>query len=129
MVWGALFQMDRAGMGEPKGRKGVDEGYQEPATWPGLRRRRVLCQQHHAATRESLTLKPTTSVEEQVVVLEGRSVSEIEHLNSYFFQTAATLETARWLRICRSVFPGCLHASMCLGLLLRCLGLIDALQE
>ena len=42
--------------------------------------------------RKSVTPKPTTSMEERVAVLEGRSVSEIERLNSYFFQTAATLE-------------------------------------
>ena len=84
MARGASVQMERAEMGEPEGRKGVGKGYQEPVTRPGLCRRRVLRRQHQATTRRSETPKPTMSMEGRVQVLEGRSMSEIERLNSYF---------------------------------------------
>ena len=80
MARGASAQAEMAGMGEPKGRKGVGEGYQRPATRPGLRRRRILRRVRQEETRKSATPKPV-SVEGQVQVLEGRSVEEIARLN------------------------------------------------
>ena len=59
------------------------------------------------------------SMEGRVKVLEGRSVSEIKRLNSYYFQAAATLEYdgAVAQDLARSVFPGRSRASMRLRLL------------
>ena len=81
-----------AGMGEPEGRKGVDEGYQRPATRPSLRRRRILRRVRQEEMRKSTTPKPALSVGGQVQVLEGRSVDEIARLNLYYTQSAATFE-------------------------------------
>ena len=79
-------------MGEPKGRKGVDEGYQRPATRPGLRRRRILRRVRQEETRKSATPKPALSVEGRVQVLEERPMDEIARLNLYYTQSAATFE-------------------------------------
>ena len=79
-------------MGEPGGRKGVDEGSQRPATRPGLRRRRILRRVRQEETRKSATPKPALSVAGRVQVLEGRSVDEIARLNLYYTQSAAMFE-------------------------------------
>ena len=92
MARGVSVQVEMTKMGEPEGRKGFGEGYREPITWPSLCRRHVLRRQRQAETRKSETPKPTMSMEGRVLVLEGRSMSEIERFNSDFVQTAATLE-------------------------------------
>ena len=102
MARGAPAQAEMAGMGctwgHLRGQKVVDEGYQRPATRPGLRHPRVLRRKRQAKTRKSATPKLVLSVEGRVQVLEGRSVSEIERLNLYFTQAAATPdpELVRW---------------------------------
>ena len=51
---------------EPEGRKGVNKGYQRPATQPGLRRRRVLHQIHQEETHKLVMLKLALSLEGRV---------------------------------------------------------------
>ena len=100
--------------GGTQGTKGLDEGYQGPATWPSLRRRRILRQERQAETRKSAMPKPALSVEGRVQVLEGQSMDEIARLNLYYTQTVRLLRrlstTARWCRICQCSFPGRLRA-------------------
>ena len=52
MAWGASAEAGMAGMGEPEGQKGVNEGYLRPATQPGLCCQCILCKVHQEETHK-----------------------------------------------------------------------------
>ena len=80
--------------GNPRDKRGVNEGSQGLVMQPGLCHQHAWCTTHQSVNHKSVTLKPSTSVEEHVLTLEGVSASEIMCLNLYFARTAVTLEYA-----------------------------------
>ena len=78
---GASVQMERAEMGEPEGRRGIDGGSQGPVTRPGLCRLRVQRAARQSAKRKSARPEPVSNMEDRVTTVETRMVSVDQRLN------------------------------------------------